>query len=378
MLPSQNRPLLFNANIQTLSCLYVFVLFAMIQNVQPQACSGQELNAAQLREAMRSERSKLINGKFVAKGTTTVENSNNNDLPQSDSSWKYEFDLSRKVFIFDREQSIRPNEKLRGSLNDRHRVLFARDSHTTFGFQDLTSNILFIEENTSVEKTLGGHYTNINVYGFGFLNLDPLIDSLNEGDNAFFARIRPGTPIEEIEVKKISDTVFELSFTTLANTKRILQIDASKGYAPIRHTSMMGDSISFDNLTDWEKFGDVWVPTVLTGEEYTPYIPDGMESKVENLITMVRKTRYEFDWINVNNSPQPETIDYKVFSLPPGTSAFKNNENVYIFGATNQPKPAPTDEPKESRNPFFLFATIAIIITSLLIFWSRIQYAKAK
>jgi hypothetical protein len=295
------------------------------------------LSASQVRTAMQSERSKIASGRFSANGHCII--SNGNELEKKDSfQWHYEFSKLRGSFLFDRSESCVSDFATRGGESDRLRVFFCEDSTSRYIYQDfvIPTAALYIQSVQTSGQELSSHFKRIEVQGLGVCNFSNVYDLSIAGDSFFFENSRVNiNPDKDILVVEENPDILRLSFEkALPEAEHVLSmnlwVDRSRGFTPIRLTSVLNGHQEIESRSEWTQIGESWVPTQLTGSSSSPFIPDGKEIRVENIEYRKEDFQMHLSWTDVNHTLERD-YDFQTFDFPKGTRVFKDGKLIHIF-----------------------------------------------
>jgi hypothetical protein len=356
----------------------VFFIAVALRPASGKLLADQELlSPSQIRAAMQSERSKLASGNFVANGSSRgtalgkVEKS-------TKFTWKYEFDLASKSFLFDRLESVPANPDTRRSDSELLRIFLCEDAESRYSYEDYIVPIAYLYKHSvnDLTKDLGHRFKRLNVAGLGFCNLDPFLELTQKGDRLFFEQEIAPSIVGGDQVERESQGIVRLwnEFGSGGNVwKFCLWVDTKRGFTPIRIVSYLNDQVELDSSTDWAFVDSVWVPTRLSGRSSTPFLPEGREFTEENIEFRTTEFEMEISWSDVNTFVGPKVYDYKEFQFAKGTQVVEAGTTVHVYG---HELPSAPEEPPSRRSNTYLFAMSLIAGVLVLVFGVRFMRAK--
>ncbi len=335
------------------------------------------LAPSQIRAAMLSERSKIVSGSFVANGRHSksalgkVERS-------TKFNWKYEFDLVRKSFLFDRLESVPANPDTRGSDSELLRIFFCEDTESRYTYEDYIVPIARVNKQgrNDSSKKLGHQFKRLNVTGLGFSNCEPFLELTQKGDRLFFEHKVAPSIFDGIKVERESQDIVRLwdEFSTGGPVwKLCLWVDIKNGFTPVRRVAYLNGQIESDSNTDWEFVNDTWVPRRLTGRSSVPFLPEGKELTKENI--EFRSSEFELDisWTDVNKFVGPAVYDFKEFQFAKGTQLVEAGEAIHVYGYE---LPSEPEVASSQMSRTYLVAMSLLVCISLLFFGVRLIRTK--
>jgi hypothetical protein len=148
--------------------------------------SESTLTAEQVRSAMQSERSRIVNGKLRATGTYNIHAGGALEK-QGSPEWIYEFDYVNGTFLFDRSEFCDADRDTRSGDSDRLRIFYCEDSHATYAYHDLVLPIaaLKVYPSPQPETSLEHYFERLDIRGIGICN-GPNLASLSQRGDKFF------------------------------------------------------------------------------------------------------------------------------------------------------------------------------------------------
>ncbi|WP_146678835.1 hypothetical protein [Pirellula sp. SH-Sr6A] len=303
------------------------------------------LTAKQIRTAMQSERNKITDGILTAVGSYS-QAEGRGPVRKTDIRWSYEFDFPNGKFLFDRSETCFATSDTRSGERDELRIFFCEDPVTRYTYHDfiIPTAALFIHPRIAPEKELSSHFKRFDIRGVGFCNSSNIYSRSHDGDEFFFEPLGVNV-MDDIRVDEESGDILKLSYKRdvpqRANLPKIpmdmkLWVDKSRGFTPIRVTSVRGGEIELDCRTDWKQIGGVWVPSKLSGTFRSRFLPEGKEPKEENIEYRTEDFQLEIKWVLLNGPSELIMYDFKEFDLPNGTAVYKDGKSIYFY--LNQPK----------------------------------------
>ena len=326
-----------------LRVIVIYVLFYLKGLVAIASSEDGLLSVEQIRLAMQSERSKVINGAFVASGEFKIYTGDK--LEKEDKlEWRYEFDYHKSKFLFDRSENCDADSKTRGGNGNRLRVFFCEDSAFRYTYCDLIipTAALRVEPIRLSEENLPHQFQRLDVRGLGFCNFSNIYSLSRNGDKVFFETVMTKIDInKDIKVTKELDGLLRLSFEKQVwdsgpKFQMSLWVDSKKGYSPVRLASFMNGEPEIDSRSDWIERDNVWVPSRLFGTCRSPFLPSGKEADPKNIEYKTEEFQMNLEWQSVNSTGGVDVYDYRDFDLPKGTPVYKERKAVHFYGHESQ------------------------------------------
>jgi hypothetical protein len=151
-----------------------------------------------------------------------------------------------------------------------------------------------------------------------------------------------------------------------------LWVDRRKGFTPIRLVQRFNERVELESSSEWAEIGGVWVPMRLTGQSHSPYIPEGEETKKENIRYRTIDFHMSFVWESVNDPIGSSEYDFREFDLPKETRVFdEKGKLIHIYGFELPERPVPSEREPNGRGLFLAISLLVILVMAVAYFLKR-------